>query len=51
MDWGESKGCEKRKEVASVLYMLPQNCNELFNSFTISENTDAKICGMIQPRR
>ena len=24
---------------------------ELFITFTISENTGAKICGMIQPRR
>ena len=24
---------------------------QLFNTFTISENTGAKICGMIQPRR
>lgn len=50
MDWGEGKGCEKEKR-QHVLYMLPQNCNELFNTFTISENTGAKICGMIQPRR
>ena len=50
MDWEKVKDVKKEKR-ERVLYMLPQNCNELFNSFTISENTGAKICGMIQPRR
>lgn len=52
LEWiGEKVKDVKKEKRQRVLYMLPQNCNELFNTFTISENTGAKICGMIQPRR